>query len=43
MGRIKRRWRDNTKIDTKRITRSSVDWIYLTRIRNQFLYGEHYK
>jgi hypothetical protein len=35
LGRPKRRWEDNIKIDLRGIGRSGMDWVYLVQDRDQ--------
>jgi hypothetical protein len=36
IGRPRRRWEDNIKMDLKIIGREVVDWIHLAQVRNQW-------
>jgi hypothetical protein len=37
LGRPRRRWEDNTRMDLREIGLEGVNWIHLAQDRNQFL------
>jgi hypothetical protein len=36
LGRSRRKWEDNTRMDLREIAWKDVDWIYLTKDRDQW-------
>jgi hypothetical protein len=37
LGRFRRRWEDNIKMDLQQVGCGGVDWIYLTQYRDRWL------